>query len=298
MTVVDLLEFFDAHRERGEPLVLVTVIDTAGSTYSKPGAQMLINADGVFRGMLSGGCLEGDLAVRAQTVIESRQSQTVNYDLAADDELWGLGVGCDGRLQVLLQDLRPADGYAPFARIADVLRGTEPAEISLEVPGETNATITMNVVPPPAVLILGAGPDAEPVLRIAAELGWRCTVVDHRPAYVESGRFDAAAAVHCFAADELSERLDLASFSMAIIMSHHLATDRSYLRQLAPTGLRYIGLLGPAGRRQRLLEELGAAAGQLRGRVHGPAGLDLGGRGPGPIALSIVAQMQKVYAGA
>ena len=298
MTVVDLLKFFDAHRERGDPLALVTVIDTAGSTYSKAGAQMLINADGVFRGMLSGGCLEGDLAVRARTVIESARPQTVTYDLAADDEIWGLGVGCDGRLQVLLQALGPADGYAPFARIADILRGTEPAEISLDLPGETPGSITLGVVPPPAVLVLGAGLDAEPVVRIASELGWRCTVVDHRPAYVENGRFDSAVAVHCFAADELSDRLDLSDFSMAIIMSHHLASDRSYLRQLAATELRYIGLLGPAGRRQKLLDELGAAAGRLRGRVHGPAGLDLGGRGPGPIALSIVAHMQKVYAGA
>lgn len=298
MTATDLLGFFDTHRERGEPLALVTVIDTAGSTYSKRGAQMLVNAHGVYRGMLSGGCLEGDLAVRAQTVIESCQPQTVTYDLAADDELWGLGVGCDGRLRVLLQALGPADGYAPFAAIADVLRGTEPARISLDVQGETQETVTLTVMPPPAVLVLGAGLDAEPVVRIAAELGWRCTVVDHRPAYIESGRFDAAAAVHCFAADELSTRLDLDAFSMAIIMSHHLASDRSYLRQLAATELRYIGLLGPAGRRQRLLDELGAAAEQLRGRVHGPAGLDLGGRGPGPIALSIVAQMQQVYAGA
>lgn len=298
MTVADLLKFFDAHRERGEPLALVTVVDTAGSTYSKPGAQMLINIRGVFRGMLSGGCLEGDLAVRAHAVIESGQPQTVTYDLAADDELWGLGVGCDGRLRVLLQPLDPAAGYAPFAGIADVLRGTESARISLDLPGETPPTLTLDVIPPPAVLVLGAGPDAEPVVRIAAELGWRCTVVDHRPAYIEGGCFDAAAGVHCFAADELSARLDLTAFSMAIIMSHHLASDRSYLRQLAATDLRYIGLLGPAGRRQRLLDELGEAAGRLHGRVHGPAGLDLGGRGPGPIALSIVAQMQKVYTGA
>lgn len=295
MTVVDLLDFFDAHRERGEPLALVTVVETAGSTYSKAGAQMLINADGVFRGMLSGGCLEGDLAVRAQAVIESGEPQIVSYDLAADDELWGLGVGCDGRLQVLLQALVAADSYAPFAAIAEILRGTEPAEIEFELPGETAAPMTLNIVPPPAVLILGAGPDAEPVLRIAAELGWRCTVVDHRPAYIESGRFGAAVAVHCLAADELSKTLDLDAFSMAVIMSHHLASDRSYLRQLAATDLRYIGLLGPPGRRQRLLDELGGVAGQLRGRLHGPAGLDLGGRGPGPIALSIVAEMQKVY---
>ena len=79
-------------------------------------------------------------------------------------------------------------------------------------------------------------------------------------------------------------------------MSHHLVSDRAYLAQLAETRMRYVGLLGPKQRRERLLADLGDMAGDLEGRLHGPAGLDIGGRGPGPIALSIVAQVQKVLA--
>jgi xanthine dehydrogenase accessory factor len=75
-------------------------------------------------------------------------------------------------------------------------------------------------------------------------------------------------------------------------MSHHLASDRDYLRQLAGTDIGYVGLLGPANRRNRLLAELGEEAGALDGRIHGPAGLDLGGRGAAAIALSIVAEVQ------
>ena len=77
-------------------------------------------------------------------------------------------------------------------------------------------------------------------------------------------------------------------------MSHHLVSDRSYLRQLANTDIGYIGLLGPQARRERLLADLGTGAQRLDGRVFGPAGLSLGGRGPGPIALSIVAEIQQV----
>jgi xanthine dehydrogenase accessory factor len=80
-------------------------------------------------------------------------------------------------------------------------------------------------------------------------------------------------------------------------MSHHLASDRAYLGQLAATSLRYIGLLGPAARRDRLLSELGDAAKALTGRLHGPAGIDLGGRGPAAIALSIIAEVQGVLQG-
>ncbi|MDX1498841.1 MAG: XdhC family protein [Woeseiaceae bacterium] len=296
MTITKLLEFFDRHRERGDPLVLVTVLETRGSTYSKAGAQMLINADGVFRGMLSGGCLEGDLAVRAGVVIESGRAAVVEYDLGADDELWGLGVGCDGLIRVQLEPLRPDDGYAPFAAVADILRGHQACDVVLAVADDAGSELVVRVVPPPRLLVLGGGLDAEPVVRIAAELGWRVTVCDHRPAYLEAGDFDAAEAVLCRPAGELADAVVVDEYDAAIVMSHHLASDRSYLAALAESSVRYIGLLGPPARRDRLLRELGAAADRLEDRVYGPAGLDIGGRGPGPIALSILAEVQQVLA--
>lgn len=156
--------------------------------------------------------------------------------------------------------------------------------------------IAVLVEPPPQILVLGAGLDAEPVVRFAAELGWRCTVTDHRQAYVDTGDFAAAVACHCIAVGEIGTKLDLSRFDAAVVMSHHLVSDRAYLRQLADTDIRYIGLLGPAQRRERLLADLGASAEKLRSRLYGPAGLDLGGRGPAPIALSIVAQIQEKLA--
>ena len=149
------------------------------------------------------------------------------------------------------------------------------------------------ILPAPALLVLGAGLDAEPVARIARELGWRCTVYDHRPAYVESRVLPEGVAVLCAPVDELASQVVLDDFDLAIVMSHHLASDRSYLRQLAVSRIGYIGLLGPVGRRDRLVNELADAGAGLDGRLHGPAGIDLGGRGPGPIALSIVAEMQR-----
>ena len=288
-----LLDFFDKRRQRGEPLVLVTVIETEGSTYSKAGAHMLVDKDGIFRGMLSGGCLEGDLAVRAQVVIQSGQPQTVTYNLAEDDELWGMGVGCDGLMRVYLQVLTENNGYEPFAEIAEVLRGDSAKTIRMTLVSESPGELVCVVEPPPGVLVLGAGLDAEPVVQFAVQMGWRCTVVDHRPAYIEQGDFGGADAAKSVPAGDLSKTLDLAVFDMAIVMSHHLESDRTYLRQLAATDIGYIGLLGPASRRERLLADLGEEATRLDARLHGPAGLDIGGRGPAPIALSIIAQMQQ-----
>ncbi|MBT8090370.1 MAG: XdhC family protein [Gammaproteobacteria bacterium] len=340
---MNLLKFFTQRASGGQSLVLATVFETIGSTYSKAGGQMIIDGDGNFCGMLSGGCLEGDLVERARHVIKSGVAETASYDLSADDELWGLGVGCDGTMRVLLQPLSPENEYQPFAAIADVLSGDEPATLAIVIRAESTSIkagasmllqdgrelgfgisdavlrsiaksvdkkrpATMReadtpegacvvlyacIEPPPALLILGAGLDSEPVVRIASELGWRCTVIDHRPAYVDSRCYADSTRALCCPVDELAQQVRLEHFDLAIVMSHHLASDRAYLRQLAASDIAYIGLLGPAGRRERLMNEINDAADALQGRLHGPAGIDLGGRGPGPIALSIVAEMQQ-----
>ena len=293
MNPTKLLEFFDDHRHRGEPLVLVTVVETRGSTYSKAGAHMLIDSNGIFRGMLSGGCLEGDLAARASVVLESGEAQTVTYNLAEDDELWGMGVGCDGLMRVRLQPLLPQADYAPFTEIAAVLRGGAARKIRIPIADDSHEELVYTARPPPRLLIMGGGLDAEPLVQFAVQLGWRCTVVDHRPAYIEQGGFGGAESVLCVPVAELAESVDLDDYDLAIVMSHHLESDRDYLRQLASSSIAYVGLLGPAQRKRRLLADLGDLGNKLEKRLHGPAGLDIGGRGPAPIALSIVAQMQE-----
>lgn len=122
-----LLEAFYRWQEEGESLVLATVYATSGSTYSKIGARMLITGDGRFQGMLSGGCLEGDLAERASQILKTGTPQAVTYDLRkTDDELWGLGVGCDGVMQIFLQALPKNAGYEPFASMARAWEGDNP----------------------------------------------------------------------------------------------------------------------------------------------------------------------------
>ena len=114
-----LLEFFRARRQ-DDALVLATVIATAGSTYRKPGAMMLIAGDGTYEGMVSGGCLEGDLLHHAAAVFESGAPARVTYDMHADEELvWNLGLGCDGVIHLLLQRL---DRESEFGFLEDLER--------------------------------------------------------------------------------------------------------------------------------------------------------------------------------
>jgi xanthine dehydrogenase accessory factor len=106
-----LLDFYRTHAGE-ESLVLVTIVATEGSTYRKPGAMMLISHDDSFEGMISGGCLEGDLLHHAAEVFTSGQVNFVTYDMHADDDLvWSLGLGCDGIIHLMLQRLDRNHGF-------------------------------------------------------------------------------------------------------------------------------------------------------------------------------------------
>ena len=87
-----------------------TVVATAGSTYRKPGARMLIMSDGSYLGLLSGGCLEADLKLHAGEVLDGGATRAVEYDMRGpDDVLFGIGAGCEGAMRVLLEPANRAD---------------------------------------------------------------------------------------------------------------------------------------------------------------------------------------------
>ena len=126
-----LSEFFRDHRDRGEPLVLATISRTLGSTYRKAGAQMLIAADGSAAGLLSGGCLESDLMERARAVL-SGAPVVADYDTrSSDDLIWGIGLGCEGAMSILMTRLDRANDYQPFAFIEDCRRRGVPGNFAL-----------------------------------------------------------------------------------------------------------------------------------------------------------------------
>jgi len=318
MTLHRLLPLFDRARLTGDPLVLATVIRTAGSTYAKPGAQMLIASDGEYAGLLSGGCLEGDLRERARAVAATGAASIVSYDLrSTTDQLFGLGAGCEGAMDILLTRVAAAGDWQPLADMAASFRADRehrvcfvvassdgkfplghvlPADRSEPTPAGVEL-FTATIAPPPRILLLGGGPDARPVAELCAFLGWRVTVADHRAGYLLPERFPASACLVELRADELATRVRLAEHAAAIVMSHHLESDLHYLRGLSRSAVPYVGLLGPAGRREKLLADLGADAAALLPRLRAPVGLDIGGRAPESIALSIVGEVHAVLAG-
>jgi xanthine dehydrogenase accessory factor len=317
---------------------LATLVATTGSTYRKPGARMLIMADGSYLGLLSGGCLEADLRTHAEEVIAGGPTRAVEYDLRGpDDVLFGLGAGCEGAMRVLLEPGHPGTRASAALTEAGALtrKGSSACLVSVHESSEfplgtyTRAELpprlaadadralaeaasrhitsdqgasklrafVQYLAPPPHLLICGAGPDAEPLVAAARSLGWRVSVVDHRPAYADTERFPGACVVRSDAA-ALADAIDLDRTHAAVVMSHHLVSDVAYLRALSAAGTpAYVGLLGPASRRRRIMEELGGASEALGTRLHSPVGIDIGALTPEAIALAIVSEVHARLAG-
>lgn len=99
---------FRALREIERPSVLATLVGVEGSSYRKPGARLLLGAGGPLAGCVSAGCIEADIQARAQGVLDSGQACLVHYDLGAElDLVWGTGMGCEGKAEILLEPLTP-----------------------------------------------------------------------------------------------------------------------------------------------------------------------------------------------
>ncbi|MFN3925588.1 MAG: XdhC family protein, partial [Pseudarthrobacter sp.] len=138
--------------------------------------------------------------------------------------------------------------------------------------------------------VVGAGADAPPLVAAAAAAGWRVRVADRRPKYADPARFPEAEEVLHLQPEELAERAGRGAF--AVFLHHNFDHDRDYLTAMLGSGARYLGVLGPLKRTQKLL-----GTDELPPEVYAPVGLDLGGEGPEAVALSIVAEVQAVRHG-
>lgn len=193
-------------------------------------------------------------------------------------------------------------GDAPWAephaiRDARIAGDTHPQLLECRIDVGPVRVLVMPLALPPRLLLCGAGADAVPLARLAVGLGLAVTVCDHRPALATADRFPHCE-VRCAPAAEFDAKVESLQADAAIVMSHHLPADLDYLRALAARPeIAYVGLLGPAARRERLLADLGPLAAGLRPRLRAPLGLDIGARTPEAIALAAAAEIHAWLAG-
>jgi xanthine dehydrogenase accessory factor len=301
-----LRHLLDDWRAAPRPAVAALVLATRGSSYRRAGALALIDSHGLASGCISGGCLEADLVAAAQASLGSGEMRRVSYDTSSDeDRVFGSQSGCRGQIDILLWPSLDPEQHP----LLDALVAADDAHLALwietarQVPRLQTGMIPedpgswLRMAPPPRVLLLGGGPEAPPLLTLARTLGWRVDVVEHRARYLAGSRLISAD--HCIEArpGTALASLDLKRYDAALCATHLFDEDRICLQQLANAPLPFIGILGPASRREELLAELGPDSGaSLRGRLEGPVGVMLGSHGPEALALSIVARLTQVFA--
>ena len=315
----------------GGVAVLATLVQVDGSAYRGPGARMVVRPDGCSVGAISGGCLEKDIAAHAESVRTSAAPRLVQYDLTRDDDApWGLNMGCQARLDVLLEPCRgvpdhlaaavdaerrrdgaviatcfaaPAGGPAIGARLVlldedqaatgplaegalggtvrtdahRVMREERSDVVSYGSGTERTGVFFEYIARPVALVVCGEGADTAPLAALGESLGWQ---------------------VRRVAKDDALGRLD--DRTACVVMTHNYARDLALLGPLLASRARYVGVLGPRRRTERLLEDLRtrgqeASSVALR-RLHAPVGLDLGAETPAEVALSIAAEVRAVFA--
>jgi xanthine dehydrogenase accessory factor len=117
--ISDVLAAIESLSAKSERMALATIVAVRGSTYRRPGARLLVPENGAPIGNLSGGCLEGDVADMARVVMEEGRARLAGWDLTADDDaVWGLGLGCNGAIEVFIEPAEKAAEVAGALRVA------------------------------------------------------------------------------------------------------------------------------------------------------------------------------------
>ncbi len=244
-----------------------------------------------------------DLVTLFRDAVEHRRTATLATVVAAPPGGPALGA----RLVVSEQgDIRGSLGDAGLdARVLAAARAQagigEASTVPVEMAAGRGEVFIEVIAPPPPLLVCGAGHDAIPLVRMAHELGWWVIVTDRRPAYATRERFPDADEVIVAEDQEISERVRIDRQTFAVVMTHNYLHDLAILRGLLGTPARYVGLLGPRARTDKLIAELESAGTRLgdahRARLFGPVGLDVGAESPEEIALSILTEILAVKSG-
>lgn len=304
--------------------VLCTLYNTQGSSYRKSGAMMMFSGDGRQLGLLSGGCLEGDIQRRAKQVMSTQLATTITYDATDEDDLtFQLGIGCGGIVHILMQPVSHANHYLALETLFHTLQDEGCGLYQQEIPttqrpavgnfeplhqdgrwslDRKTALVTQDdstwlhtyIYPDPHLLIVGGGYDARPLSSLAKQLGWVVSVWDSRPANARKAYFQEAD--HILSGDEQSlvEFANQHKIAAIVFMCHSVRLDAKALSALHQIPTAYMGLLGPTHRKQQVIEASKINIHNVSTPLAGPIGLNIGGETPESIALAVLAEIHAV----
>lgn len=317
--VEDVRRWLDA----GESIALATVVGCEGSSPRPLGSRMAVTASGHMAGSVSGGCVEGAVFRAAQEVLAGGAPQRLRYG-AVDEEGWEVGLACGGVIDVFVEPWDEAHTLVLSALeenetvgLVTRLDGGGHAMAWSDGRGYGDVTLRrelMALFPGPAaepgrssghhvflelfahaptLTIIGAVHIAAPLVVMAQVLGYHVRLVDARSAFATADRFPGVdELIVAWPGDALPDR-HLRPCDALVVLTHDPKFDIPALEIALTSPVGYVGLLGSAStqaKRHTALRQKGFSSEDLA-RIHGPVGLDLGGREPAEIALAILAEV-------
>jgi len=312
MDSVDLqvLKSSVAWRKQGHKVVLVTIVETWGSSPRPVGAMLAVRDDGLVSGSVSGGCVEDDLIykIRDESLAVDRP-QVVTYGITKE-EAERFGLPCGGTLQLVLETveddaalrelLERVERHELVSRTLDMgtgktLLGSASRDDVLSFDGKTLRGV---YGPRWRLLVVGAGQLSRYVAQMAQALDYHITVCDPREEYAETWDVDGTT-LNRGMPDDVVNAMNLDSHSAVVAVTHDPKIDDLALLEALKSPAFYVGALGSrlntAKRRERLAM-FDLSESELD-RLHGPVGLRIGSKTPPEIAIAILAELTAVRHG-
>jgi xanthine dehydrogenase accessory factor len=304
----------DARRmlANGRRVAVATVVQTKRSAPRPLGSRLLVAEDGEMAGSVSGGCVESEVALRAQEVLESGRPELISYGIT-DDDAFEVGLPCGGEIEVFVQ---PLDG-AELDRVAQAIGDGDRLSVTTVLAGDgagekaygqgeahsaarrEGDTLVEHYAPAPVLMVFGAVDTAQALCRMARQVGFRTIVSDARTRFATPERLpDADQIVLGWPAMAYNAHPpDEATY--VVVLTHDARFDEPALGPALRSQVPYIGALGSRRaqekRRERLLNA-GYTDADIA-RISGPLGLDIGAVTPGETAVSILAEVLAVRSG-
>lgn len=283
-------------RARRLPVALATLTTVEGGGPRAPGTQMAF-AEGIVAGYFSGGCVEGDVAGHAEACLADGEPRTLIY---GEGSPWpDIRLLCGARIEIRLERVAPDDGA--LASLLEAAEARQPVvwvtdgqrricaapEAARPWPG----AISRRHDPRPRLVVLGGDPTALAIASLGAQSGFETTLV--RPKGPASPPLLPGVAYRRDEPAEALAAIGLDPWTAVACASHDLDLDQEALRAALPSRAGYVGLLGARARLPERLARLSAAGVPQAAiaRLRAPIGLDIGGKAPWEVAVSVVGEV-------
>lgn len=312
--MADFIAQIEELRQREKRVAMATLVGARGGSPRPLGAKLFVGEGGRLLGSVSiGGCVDARVVEHGDRLLRANRAERVTV-VVDDVEAIELGLACGAEFDLLIEPVRldehdpVVDTYLSAAKIARTgkeafvvtrWRGDH-ADRAIHQSAAANEgdAFIERIAPADTLILVGASDVAAALARFASELGLRVIVVDGRERYATKERFATADEVLVGMPSELV-RPHLVAGAFLVLASHDYKYELPILREALRSPVRYVGML--SGRKRadgvrRMLEEDGLTGSEIS-RLQAPIGLDIGGREPGEIALSIAAQLIAVREG-